>query len=108
MTASERPSRRRADPLGKRALFTPPTHEHEDQPNSEEGVRALYSAGSERRPGTVLLECSACLARTRVSVVDVGARILAFSIWIPGKKHSRWLSCPACGQRTWARIHWTG
>ncbi|MBT8240664.1 MAG: hypothetical protein KJN63_05505 [Acidimicrobiia bacterium] len=107
MNAPERPNKRTTDPLGKRALFSPPTNES-DQGRSSEGVRALYSTPGEWRPGTVVMECSACLAHTRVSIFDVGARILAFSIWIPGKSHSRWLSCPACDQRTWSRIRWSG
>ncbi len=103
--------RRTPDPLGKNALFSPPSKATpaKNQPGQfDEGVKALYSSAGEPRFGTVVMECSECRVRSRVSLQDVTNRILRFSIWIPGKSHSRWLSCPACEQRTWSRIHWTG
>ncbi len=108
MTAPGRRQTRSKDPLGKSALFSPPTATKPDESARQEGVRGLYSTDTERQLGTVLMECSACFARTRVSLLDAGARIMRLSIWIPGKSHSRWLSCPACERRTWSRIHWTG
>ncbi len=103
------------DPLGKQALFSPPANTRpaqEPQPQrgqrTGDGVKALYSLDTETRFGTVVVECSACLEHTRISVLDAGARIWGFSLWIPGKRFSRRLSCPACGRRTWCRIRWTG
>ncbi len=109
----------RPDPLGKRALFSPPAasrpeEEFQDEkrpmhrPATREGVKALYSMDTEPRLGTVVVECSECLAHTRISVLDAGARIWWFSLWIPGKRFSRRLACPACDHRTWCRIRWTG
>jgi hypothetical protein len=115
MTEPRRRRKRNPDPLGKNALFSPPpsptpkVKPADEQPGRpDQGVRALYSTAGEPRLGTVVMECSDCLVRTRVSLHDVTSRILRFSIWIPGKSHSRWLLCPACEQRTWSRIRWTG
>lgn len=108
MTAPARRRKRTTDPLGKSALFSPPTQAKHGAPTPDQGVRALYSTATERQLGTVVMECSDCLARTRVPLHDLAMRILGFSVWIPGKGHSRWLACPACERRTWSRIHWTG
>lgn len=91
------------DPLGKRALFSPPAAPPRDDPG--EGVQALYSAGPRRR-GTVVLECSRCMNHTRMSVIEAGVRIAFISAWIPGKHFSRWMQCPECERRRWCRIHW--
>jgi hypothetical protein len=102
------------DPLGKRALFSPPAAPPSDDHLDEDpmvggaaadGVQALYSAGPRRR-GTVVLECSQCLNHTRMSLVEAGVRIAFISAWIPGKRYSRWMQCPECERRTWCRIHW--
>lgn len=100
------------DPMGKNALFSPPpmapaedliADDHRVKP--AEGKHALYSAGP-RRKGTVVLECSRCLNHSRMSTVEAGVRIAMISVWIPGKRFSRWMQCPECEQRTWCRIHW--
>lgn len=104
------------DPLGKRALFSPPPtmqadHHLDDDPlvggTPSPGKHALYSAGP-RRSGTVVVECSRCLNHTRMPTIEAGVRIAFFSLWIPGKRHSRWMQCPECERRTWCRIHWLG
>ena len=103
------------DPLGKRALFSPPPtapdHHLNNDPlvggSESEGREAVFSTGP-HRAGTVVLECSSCLSRTRMSTVEAGIRILFISAWIPGKRYSRWIQCPECERRTWCRIHWRG
>lgn len=118
MSDSDRtdPSRRSADPMGKRALFSPPPSAEPDHPLDDdptvggepaEGLRALYSAGP-RRSGTVVLECSRCLNHTRMSLIEAGVRIAFISVWVPGKHFSRWMQCPECERRTWCRVHWLG
>jgi hypothetical protein len=100
----------RGDPMGRKALFTPPVPGSEDTPSSSNpplGKEALFSAGPRRR-GTVVVECSRCLNHTRMTTIELGIRIAFLSLWIPGKRYSRWLQCPECERRTWCRIHWFG
>jgi uncharacterized protein with PIN domain len=51
--------------------------------------------------GTLVLGCSSCQARTRVTYAEFLRRHLPFWLWLPGRKFSRLLACPACGRRTW-------
>lgn len=103
------------DPFGKQALFRPPVSEIDDPLAHDPLVRTgktskhedMFAVGP-RRPGTVVLECSRCLTRTRMSAVEAGIRILFVSAWVPGKRYSRWMLCPECQRRTWCRIHWFG
>jgi hypothetical protein len=95
-----------SDPLGRRALFSPPASPVRDD-SAPPGKEALYSAGP-RRKGTVVVECSRCLNHSRMTTVELGVRIVFVSLWIPGKRHSRWMQCPECQRRTWCRIHWFG
>jgi hypothetical protein len=103
------------DPLGKRALFETPPVTPEDPVDDDplvgghhaEGKDALYSAGP-HRPGSVVLECSRCGVRSRMSAIEVGVRILMISAWLPGKRYSRWMLCPECERRSWCKVHWLG
>lgn len=99
------------DPLGKKALFSPPATAaappSDDEKQRATGKQALYSAGPRRR-GTVVVECSRCLNHTRMTTVELGVRIAFLSLWIPGKRYSRWMQCPECERRTWCRVHWFG
>lgn len=97
------------DPLGKRALFSPPaaSSTEADAEPAAPGKHALYSAGP-RRPGTVVLECSRCLNHIRMTTVELGVRVAFLSLWVPGKRYSRWIQCPECERRTWCRVHWFG
>jgi hypothetical protein len=83
----QRPERPTRDPLGKAALF-----------------------GDVRQPGTLVVECSACGESTRVSYVDFALANLPFSVWLPPLPNlpfNRRMTCPACGEWTWVRAHWT-
>ncbi|MBK5266368.1 MAG: hypothetical protein JJE47_02955 [Acidimicrobiia bacterium] len=85
---------------GKRALFeAPSTDEHHRAP----GKDALFSGAD---PRGIRIECSRCGATTSTDLLDVVARISWFSAWIPGKKYSRWIICPACHERAWVRLRW--
>jgi len=70
-----------------------------------EGRTALYSAAP-RRAGTVVIECSTCKVRSRVSWLDLGRRLVSGSAWVPLRYHQHWLLCPACGGRRWCRLGW--
>ncbi len=97
------------DPQGKAALFSSGVHAAPDTigtGNAKEGKDALYSTGP-RQAGTVVVHCSACEARVRTTLVDLGVRLLSISVWLPGRRHSHWMRCPACREHTWCSISWT-
>jgi hypothetical protein len=52
-----------------------------------------------RQAGSVVVACSGCHVRTRISVTDVLMRLASISLWIPGRKKGHWMRCPACEQR---------
>ncbi len=61
----------------------------------------------EVRPGftTVVVVCRTCLARTPVSVLRIGPALIP-SLWLPTRKWSRLMRCPACRRVSWCRIEW--
>lgn len=103
----DRPSQRRAV-AGKHALYSRPVADTEGADVSRSrspGKEALYST-ARREVGTVVVDCSSCGARTRVPYADFAKRHLPFWLWIPGKRHSRLMRCPACEERTWVGARW--
>jgi hypothetical protein len=70
-----------------------------------DGKAALFSA-AQRTPMTLVLECSGCRARSRVSYVELAKRSLPTPVWLPWRRHARLARCPACEQRTWLAEHW--
>ena len=42
------------------------------------------------------------------AVADVAMRLAMATVWVPFRRHSHWMSCPSCGQRTWCQVRWTG
>jgi hypothetical protein len=72
---------------------------------ARDGKAALFSAAS-RRPGTLVVECSRCNGRTRVSYLEFGRRHLPYWVWTPWRRHSRYVTCPACGERSWVSARW--
>jgi hypothetical protein len=101
---------RRSDPLGKQALFGAPVQAPPEAlatGRAPEGKAALFSQGA-RRPGTVVVECSGCGGRGRITLVDAGLRLARFSVFLPLRTHPHRIECPACGRQTWCRIDWTG
>lgn len=66
---------------------------------------ALYTK-AERKPGTCTIECSSCREETRVSLIELAALLFPVNFHVPLLKyHHSWMRCPACGKRTWVRIH---
>ena len=99
---------RRVDPTGKHALFSAPVSSAPDRirpgPRNE-GRTALFSTPP-RQVGTVVIECSECRARTRISAIDLILRLATGSVWWPLNPYQHWVRCPACGHRQWCRIGW--
>jgi hypothetical protein len=74
------------DPLGRRALFS----SEEPEPS---------------QAGAVVVECSTCLSRTRISLLELLR--LAFPFWLHVpliRRYPSLLRCPTCGRRTWVRV----
>ncbi len=70
-----------------------------------DGRDALFSAAV-RTPGTLVLECRQCRAKSRVTYADLARRSLPLPVWFPWQRYSRLARCPACEQRTWLQEHW--
>jgi hypothetical protein len=65
----------------------------------------LYSTG-ERSLLSCTVECSSCREETRVSYVELAALMFPIHVHVPFLRyHHSWFRCPACGDRTWMRIH---
>ena len=43
---------------------------------------------------------------TRVTLLDLGVRLVSISAWIPRRRYSHWMRCPSCHQHTWCEIGW--
>jgi hypothetical protein len=89
------------DPTGKRALFEAPISAPPEQlrpGTAREGRDAVFSAGR-REPGTVLVDCSKCHARGRMTLADLVLRLLTGSLLWPGRRKGWFLRCPTCGSR---------
>ena len=97
------------DPQGKRALFDPSAGDNAARVirptvrSGQAGKQSLFEA-AERQPLTVVMHCSQCGAKSRVSVVEYARRHFPFWLWIPGKPFSRLLRCTACERLTWQAV----
>jgi hypothetical protein len=70
-----------------------------------DGKYALYSA-TEKKAFSCTVECSSCREETRVSYLELAALLLPVHFHVPGVRyHFSWFRCPACGKRTWLRVH---
>ena len=107
--ASARTSASRVDPTGKHALFSAPPQAARDQlgpGNQKDGREAFFSTGP-RQAGTAVVICSSCQTRARITLVDVGVRLVSISLWNPLRKHRHWMRCPSCNQHRWCQIAWS-
>jgi hypothetical protein len=99
------------DPLGKAALFSSaatgvaPTRA-DGEPEGR-GATQLFSRAA-ARPGTLLVDCSSCGRRTRVTYAEFAALHFPLWMWIPApsRTHRHWLRCPACRRFAWLRAGW--
>lgn len=107
MSRSEGAGGRRIDPSGKRALFETRVDVADDLLHSDRSGRdALFSVGAQKS-GTARITCSRCQERTRVSLTDLGLRVVRLSAWNPLRRHSHWITCPACEHRAWCHVSLT-
>lgn len=98
------------DPQGKRALFDPSPGD-----DAERAIRPTVTAGNvgrkslfeaaERKPFTVVMNCSECGARARVDLIEYAKLHFPFWLWIPGRTYSRLLRCTACERLTWQAVN---
>ena len=97
-----------SDPLGKRALFSVAEAPRRNGPaNAAITKESLFSASEGgRRFGTVVVECSACGARSRLGWGEFAWRHLPVWLWLPWLRYSQYMSCPACERRTWLGVGW--
>jgi hypothetical protein len=105
------------DPLGKSALFSSGTASQNAAPAGlvsgappeaqGRGASHLFSQ-AEARPGTLIVDCSGCRRRTRVTYAEFAALHFPAWLWIPSplRTHRHWLRCPACHRFTWLRARW--
>ena len=97
-----------SDPLGKRALFSVAEAPQTNGPSTATITKeSLFSAsGDARRAGTVVVECSACGARSRLGWGEFAWRHLPVWLWFPWLRYSQYMSCPACERRAWLGVAW--
>ena len=89
------------DPLGKRALFSgAPTVRAPEQRAPEQRRAEQRKAG----PLDVVVHCSSCDRRTTLSASEFLLQHFPLWAWLPWRKHSRLMRCPACGQFAWHAV----
>jgi hypothetical protein len=89
------------DPQGKRALFEMPAV---DVSSNDGGRDAVYNHTPP--PDGVAIECSKCGETSHVPITDAIVAISRFTVWLPGPRFNRWMTCPSCGRRAWCRVQW--
>ena len=89
------------DPLGKRALFSGGS-------SGAGSERATPSAPppAPRKPGPldVIVTCSACDVRSTVSAPEIAFKHLPVVAWLPWRKQSLLMRCPACNKLAWHAV----
>lgn len=120
---SPRPGRAGRDPSGKRAIFSTspeePTTATTSDPAAEppggqpgqpdqppQRARAVHQ--DPPRPGTLVVECSSCEQKARVSYFDFALLNLplGFFVPIPGRRFKHRMTCPVCSRWTWVEARW--
>ena len=96
------PAERSGAAEGRRALFSVMTPDAPTRIPSGEGRQALFSA-PKRQPGSLVVECETCHARTSMGLLRLG-RSLVPSIFVPFRRFPQLMRCPACRRVTWCRL----
>ncbi len=123
--ATEAPSEKEPDPLGKRALFwAAPTQSGGVGSESAGatvarplGKRALFSAAppqsdslaaASENPlaerGAFKVECQRCKQTSHVGFLDMVIFQFPIGIWRPRRRFDHRMTCPSCRKRAWCSI----
>jgi hypothetical protein len=89
------------DPLGKRALFSGGNStgaERTDPPSPP--------VTPKRKPGPldVTVTCSSCDVGSTLSAPEIALRHLPVVAWLPWRKKSLLMRCPACNRLAWHAV----
>lgn len=108
---SPRSERAGRDPSGKSAIFSPTSEKSSSAapPDTEVESRVARSESHDPpRAGTLVVECSSCEERTRVTFFDFALLNLplGFFVPVPGRRFKHRMTCPACSSWTWVEAHW--
>jgi hypothetical protein len=92
------------DPLGKRALFSGADNGTGAETTTDAGRRS--SSGPKRRTGPldVTVTCSSCTTATTLSAPEIALHHLPVLAWLPWRKQSLLMRCPACTKLTWHAV----
>jgi hypothetical protein len=94
---------RHARPAGKHALFSDATPTGE----SDRSREAALSEDPVPARGPLTVACSRCGAITRIGLVEFLVLQFPIGAWLPGRTYDRWMTCPACRNRTWISATFT-
>lgn len=87
---------------GRRAFFSQPV-----EPPAPDAPTPGSDDAEQVRPGltTAVVVCRTCLSRTPMSLLGLGVSLVP-SLWLPSRKWSRLMRCPACRRVSWCRVEW--
>jgi ribosomal protein L44E len=77
------------DPLGKRALFSQPPKAQSKPPSG---------------PFDLTVECTSCNTRTTLTPSQFVAQHFPFGAWLPWRRDSNLMRCPACHRLAWHTV----
>ncbi len=103
------PDRPVRDPLGKRALFSPPppgAGADEAVTGRDEAVTGETVTGDDPivEHGPITVTCSTCGAVSRIGVLDFVIYQLPVGYWVPRGRFGHRMTCPSCRRRVWAGV----
>jgi hypothetical protein len=115
-----------SDPLGKRALYWPPSEAQSEDHGGDiaappnvlpDGKEALYSGAqtaadstraSSDNPlddrGRFTVRCQRCRRVSRVGLLDLVIFQFPLGVWIPRGTFDHRMTCPSCRRRSWCSV----
>jgi hypothetical protein len=85
------------DPLGKRALFS-------GAGTKDAGSTPAAVPKRRRGPLDVTVTCSSCDTATTLSAPEIAFKHLPVVAWLPWRKQSLLMRCPACNRLAWHAV----